>query len=290
MQNVTRREFLALLPALPAAFQGSYTAFEGQATLDRILTLARQGGWSKLPLGEVVIQVGLSLVNTKYVGWTLERDTDREFCFVNLDALDCVTFYEASLGIARMIKAGQTKADQLLARVTAMRYRNGRIAGYPSRLHYTSDWIYDNARRGLVSNITGQLPGSQPLEKTFNFMSKNPTVYRQLKAHPELVREIQASEEELTRIAKGPSALLHYVPKEKVVATETHLKSGDIVGIVTSVGGLDCSHTGLILRKDKEARFVHASSTAGRVVSGPRISEYVDRSAKAIGLMVARPK
>ena len=29
-----------------------------------------------------------------------------------------------------------------------MRYRSGEINGYPSRLHYVSDWIVDNRFRG----------------------------------------------------------------------------------------------------------------------------------------------
>jgi len=285
--DVTRREFLLLLPGLPTFFiaEGSASQFEGQATLDRILNLASKEGWRKLSLGELVGRVGLALVNTKYEGWTLERDPDREFCYVNLDALDCVTFYESALGMARMIKAGERKPDALVSHITRMRYRNGQIAGYPSRLHYTTDWMTDNDRRGLVEKVTHTLEGSVPMTKTMNFMSQNPNAYRQLKAHPELIREIEAREEELNRIAKT----LHYLPKGKVQTVEGKLKTGDIVGIVTSVAGLDCSHTGLIIRKGEEARFLHASSTAGRVVSGPRISDYLSRNSKSTGILVARP-
>ena len=44
--------------------------------------------------------------------------------------------------------------------ITRIRYRGGRLAGYPSRLHYFTDWLLDNERRGLIEIITADLGGS----------------------------------------------------------------------------------------------------------------------------------
>ncbi|KAA6304419.1 hypothetical protein EZS27_043932, partial [termite gut metagenome] len=35
-----------------------------------------------------------------------------------------------------------------------IRYRDGRMEGYTSRLHYVSDWINDNIRKGLIEDVT----------------------------------------------------------------------------------------------------------------------------------------
>lgn len=273
-----------MLRGLPADQQ-----FRGVGTLNSILRKARGSGWDRLPIGEIVARVGTELLGTPYVGWTLEQNADREFCYVTLQGLDCVTFFESSLGISRMIKAGESTPDDLIRQVTTTRYRKGRVGGYPSRLHYASDWIRDNSLRGHVKNITPNLIGAIPLGKYIDFMSRNTKVYRQLVAHPELVREIEATEQELSRVANGPSAEICYLPTSKVAEAERELKSGDIVAIATSITGMDCSHTGLIQLVKGEARFLHASSAAKKVVLGPRISEYLKESSKAIGLMVARP-
>lgn len=278
---VTRREVLGWIAAVPYSFLGQESQVEGLRKLDWILAKGKRESWKALSLGDLVARVGRSFLETPYVGWTLERDADREFCFVSLTGLDCVTLFETSLAIARMIKSNESSPDALIAQVTRTRYRNGRIAGYPSRLHYTADWIWDNDRRGNVDNLTGTIQGATSLNKTIDFMSKHPEVYRQLKAHPELIVEIQKAEERLT------NSKLKYVPTQAIA--EHLLKTGDIIGIVTSVSGLDCSHTGLIVREGKKARFLHASSVAKKVTLGPPIGEYVRGNAKAIGIMVARP-
>lgn len=283
---MTRRDFLSFLPFAPkvVASLSDKRNFIGDEVLERVIQRSRKEGWARLPFGDLVAKVGLSFRGTPYEGWTLERDTDREFCFVTLEALDCVTFFESSLAIARMIRQGQSSPEQLLAQVTRTRYRDGVVGGYPSRLHYTCDWMDDNTRRKNVSKV--DLAGAIPFGRAIDFMSKHTNVYRQLKAHPELVREIEATETALTTAAKDR---IRYVPTAGVEAIESSLKSGDIVGIVTSIPGMDCSHTGLIVRDGKHARFLHASSRAKQVVLGPRISEYLAESEKAIGLMAVRP-
>lgn len=286
MNLMTRRDFLSWLPIAPGIVRSfaDDKAFEGEDVLEGIIARAKKLGWSALPFGDLVAKVGLSLRETPYVGWSLERSADREFCYVTLEGLDCVTFFESSLAIARMIRLGQASSRDLLRQVTRTRYRDGVVGGYPSRLHYTCDWMDDNVRRKNVRWV--ELPGQIPLGKPIDFMSKHTSVYRQLKAHPELVREIEATESSLTKAAESR---LRYLPNALVEAKETSLKSGDIVGIVTNISGMDCSHTGLIVREGKTARFLHASSAAKKVVLGPRISEYLAGSEKSLGLMVVRP-
>jgi len=43
------------------------------------------------------------------------------------------------------------------AQLQLVRYRGGIIDGYPSRLHYTTDYWYDNERKGVLKVVTRQI-------------------------------------------------------------------------------------------------------------------------------------
>lgn len=229
-------------------------------------------------------QIGLALIGTPYGANTLEMSDTNETCVVKLDSLDCVTFYETSLGFARMLTGGGKTQEALLKEIEFIRYRAGRRDGYLSRLHYTSDWMADNVSKGVVRDLTPQLPGAKEQNKKIDFMSTHPASYRQLKANADLVFHLQKIEAEIN--GRG----FFYVPSDKVAGIESYLADGDIIGIVTSVPGLDCSHTGMIATdKAGVRRFLNASSIAGKVVLGERLSDYVAASKKCIGIIVARP-
>src|SRR5947208_8223102 len=117
--------------------------FAGQETFERLLILGRERRWSELPIGERIGAIGMALRQTPYVASTLELYDDREVCSVDFRGLDCVTFFELALALARMIKRGERTPDALLAEVTFLRYRGGQITDYASRLHYLSDWFVD---------------------------------------------------------------------------------------------------------------------------------------------------
>lgn len=280
---MTRRGFLQSA-AFGAFALPRLLAARPRTKLEEIVAKARTAGWKELPIGERVGEVGKCFLETPYVGQTLELADDTEACVVNLSGLDCVTFFETSLGIARMLAIGKSDIDNLRREVTFTRYRGGKLDGYLSRLHYTSEWIADNARKKTVRDLTPELPGAKPFEKEIDFMSTHPKQYRQLAAHPEWVPEIAKIERRLTAVG------MHYVPRDRVAEAEPLLQTGDIVGIATSIEGIDCSHTGLCLREPSGVlRFMHASSTAGKVVVGPRLSEYIAGSARNLGMMIARP-
>ena len=118
--------------------------FAGQETFERLLMLGRAPAWSELPIGERIGAIGMALRQTPYVAATLELYADREVCSVNLRGLDCVTFIESSLAFARMLRRGGRTPEALLAEVMFTRYRGGRLTDYVSRLHYLSDWFFDN--------------------------------------------------------------------------------------------------------------------------------------------------
>ncbi|MFI5385423.1 MAG: N-acetylmuramoyl-L-alanine amidase-like domain-containing protein [Fimbriimonadales bacterium] len=256
----------------------------GEQVFERIRRRARDDHWDALPIGTMIGRIGMALQGTPYVGSTLELHDDREVCCINFAGLDCVTFYEIALGFCRMIRHGGSRHEDLVKEVTFTRYRGGRLDGYLSRLHYTSDWIDDNEKKGVVRNLTPNLLGATRMDKRLDFMSTHPQSYRQLRANPALVPRMAALERQIG--ARKP----WYVPNDKVAAIEPLLETGDIVGIATSAEGLDCSHTGLVYVDESQVRrFLNASSVKKQVILGERLSEYAVKYKKNLGIMIARP-
>lgn len=242
--------------------------------------------WSRLPLGERTAKIGLALAGTPYVNYTLELHDRLETPSVNMDGMDCWTFFEIALGAARAfsLKSSPEPGD-LLRMIELDRYRGGSCDGtFVSRLHHLEDWAHDNERRGLVEDITPALPGAQKLDRDMAYMGKNWKSFRQLRANPSLVPKIQKLEDTISR--RG----IHYIPKKSVAAIEKHLRDGDVISIVTTWPGTYTSHVGLAVRDRKGVlRFLHASRNHRQVVLDSRLSEYLAENSKHLGITVSRP-
>ena len=133
------------------------TVFKGQDQFNRLVAKAKSENWKALPIGERTAAVGLALVGTRYKHFTLEIDNRIESPSVNFHGMDCWTFFEISLGFARMLDEPESNwtPERLLHYIELDRYRDGECTGdYLSRLHYLEDWLYDNDRRGLVEDLT----------------------------------------------------------------------------------------------------------------------------------------
>jgi hypothetical protein len=271
-------------PARTRAGDGETVAFTGRDTFERLVNQAREHAWADRPIGERIGAVGMALRQTPYVDGTLELHEDREVCSVNFRGLDCVTFFESALAFARMLRRGGRTPEALLAEVTFTRYRAGRLTDYASRLHYMSDWFADNELKGVVRLITRELPGAERFAKRVSFMSTHPAAYRQLKANPELLEKIARVEADIN------ARTMHYLPKDKVTAAAVRLTTGDIVGITTTIDGLDCSHAGLCYRDERGMlRLLHASTTRKAVVLDEELATYLAGVPTHTGIMAARP-
>jgi N-acetylmuramoyl-L-alanine amidase-like len=101
--------------------------FKGQDIFTRIVDKARSEKWRALRIGELIGKIAMELKETPYVGFTLEVSKDMERCVVNLTGLDCVTFFEDSLCMARMIKRGKHSPEDLIKEVQFTRYRGGKM-------------------------------------------------------------------------------------------------------------------------------------------------------------------
>ena len=263
------------------------TVFKGDAKFSALV--AQADAWVRLPINERTAAVGRALAGTPYKGFTLEIDDHIEASSVNLNGLDCWTFFESSLAFARMLALPreQWTPQAMLHYIELDRYRGGQCDGtYLSRLHYLEEWFRDNDRRGLVADLTRTL-GGERVPHTAGEMTINWRTYRYLRADPTLRPGIRAMEE---RVGLMP---LYHIPKSRVASIEASLRSGDIIGVTTNdPGGVGTSHVGLAYRTaDGVLHFMHASAPRnyGRVVVDARLSDYLNRYRTDAGIMVARP-
>ncbi len=266
------------------------TVFKGGERFDRLVEQARANDWKSLRIGERTATVGHALVGTRYKSFTLEIDDRIEAPSANFSGMDCWTFFEISLGFARMLDDPEAwwTPERLLHHIELDRYRGGKCTGeYLSRLHYLEDWLADNDRRGLVSDLTRQLGGVRANhaahEMTFGWRH-----YRYLKANPALLEPLGRME---AKVSQRP---LYQIPKNRVAGIEAKLKSGDIIGIVSRdrPGLYSTSHVGLAYRtNDGVLHFMHASSPKnyGKVVVDARLSSYLARYRSNSGILIARP-
>ncbi|HBL76195.1 MAG TPA: DUF1460 domain-containing protein [Prolixibacteraceae bacterium] len=238
-------------------------------------------GKKGVPMGELIIAIGKSLEGTPYVGGTLEKGDDEKLV-VNLREMDCTTFVENCLALARTIKSGEPDYDSFLQELQQIRYRNGLRNLYPSRLHYFSEWLLNNAEKNVISLPAKGFGEIYP--NRVDFMSKHPGSYPCLKAKPEFVAEM----EKLESIISANE--YYFVPKEKIAAIENLLQEGDFAGITTGIEGLDIVHSVLLTRVSGRIHILHASSSAKKVVvSDEPLADYILKSKTQTGIMVGRP-
>jgi len=271
-------------PRLPLA-----TVFKGETKFRAIVAKAERENWRALPLAQRTIRVAREMVGTPYVNYTLEVDDRIESPVVNLTGMDCWTYYENALAIARMLryKPGPYRPQDMLHMVEIERYRHGVCNGsYLSRMHQLEEVFDDNQQRGFASNITSRLPGAVRLHREIHEMTVAWRTYRYLRSDPSLIEPMGRIE---ARVSQLP---VMHIPKAKVRAVEAYLQDGDICAITTTDQDAYTSHVGLITRINGRAYFSHATSDhdKGRMVIIDRpITEYLNGSGSHAGIIVCRP-
>ncbi len=234
--------------------------------------------------GGLLARIGERFVGTPYRPHTLEV-AGPERLVVNLEALDCVTFVENALVIARLAwkaPAGDVFRTAFQDELTRIRYRAGLLDGYPSRLHYFSEWIADNEAAGLVTSLSRQLGGVAD-GSAIDFMSTHPDAYRQL-ADRDVLAEIARTEARISAVDR------FYIPQEEIAEKAHMIRDGDIIAATSTVPGLDIAHTGIALWRDGELRLLHAPLVGSHVqISDETLAERIRRIDGQDGIMVARP-
>lgn len=233
---------------------------------------------------ERIAEIGKQFIGTPYVAYTLEGE--KEQLTINLDELDCTTFVETTMAIAYTAGEGRTSWHDFIYNLERLRYRNGQINGYASRLHYISNWIVDNTHRGNFNEVTNLFPRYNYIERSISFMTENREKYTAMKDST-----VYAN---IKNIELGYSN--HRFPYIKTIdlnrkETKQALREGDIIALVTNMKNLDVTHMGIVVKENGEPYLLHASSNNGKVeISKLPLYEFMKRNRSLSGIRVIRLK
>lgn len=214
---------------------------------------------------EIIVKVAKEFLGTKYVAGTLEIVPEQ--LSISLQRTDCILFVESCLAMTlQLSNYNKTKEiptfEEYCDIIRSMRYRNGIVDGYSSRIHYTSEWILQNEKAGILQEYTSKI--GNPAPQLFSFMSAHPESYKQLKDNPEETRKIKEVEQRLNRETK-----IYTISASQIGNYSQEINDGDIICFVSTVKGLDISHVGIAYHDNGKLTFIHASSKAGKVIIEP---------------------
>ncbi len=238
-------------------------------------------------IGIISAEIAKKFLDKPYVGGTLDANyrggKNKETLIYHFDKYDCVTLCETSLAMARAIKSGSINQARFENELTKIRYRNGIITDYASRLHYTSEWIMDNQARGILKDITADLGGKKFVNYVF-FMTKFATSYAALNNDNALIAKILVNEIRINENRR------YYIPKTELANVANKIQTGDLIAIATNKNGLDYSHIGMAYRTDdNKLHILHASSKLKKVIIDDELINYINSNKTTIGISVLRP-
>ena len=224
------------------------------------------------------------MLGVPYVAGTLDGNEEEQLV-VLVDSLDCTTFVETVLAFCIADKRGERDYEGFKKALTQIRYRDGILNGYTSRLHYFSDWICNNEQMGFVKECTSETACSLPKELWLDFMTTHVDSYLPMKKNPELVKEMASHEK------NWQGTVVSYIPKEKLNLPPEGLKikDGDVLALVTNIKGLDVVHVGFAFWKNNQLHLLHASSSAKKVIEDPKTQYESSKNTKShIGVRAIR--
>lgn len=247
----------------------------------KLINRAKKENWKKMNINDLNIQIAQEFLNSQYVGGTLEGK-GAEICRADFTGLDCVTFVENSLALSRAIKKEKYSVADFFDELIFIRYRNGNKTDYASRLHYTSDWISDNLKKGVFKDITKDIGGTA-IKFNLNFMSSNPKFYKALERDSTLIPKIAEIEKAINE------QTFYFIENKSIKKIEHLINNGDIICFTTNKEGLDFAHLGFAyVEKNKSPRLFHASSKQKKVIIDTSISEYINSVSSDTGIVVVR--
>lgn len=229
---------------------------------------------------------GIKFLDTPYVAHTLEATEGEEELIINCDEVDCTTFVEYALAMSLSpTEDGQVAEGDFAKKLQMIRYRDGKINGYLSRLHYNTDWVNNGVRNGFLEDVSAT---RSPYAKKVNltYMSSHPELYRQLKSSPQNV----AGMKEIEKSLSGQE--IYYVPQDQLPFNGLPwIKNGDIIAILTNTPGLDVAHMGIAFYVDGKLSLLHASSKEKKVtVSKIALRQMLLNNDQWTGIRVLRMK
>ena len=221
-----------------------------------------------------------------YIAHTLEVN-DVEDLVVNIHQFDCTTLVENVVALTLCKQQKQCRYADFRENLRKLRYRSGIINGYPSRLHYFTDWIIDKSSMGIVEEIQlNKAPFTTVQTIHVDYMSRHPESYKALKAHPDYIKKIAIQEKILDGLK------FRYIPKGEIQNTSllrSVIHDGDILAITTSKAGLDIAHLGFAVWKKDGLHLLNASQLHHKVVVEPMtFRQYLYKHPSFTGVRVIR--
>ena len=220
-----------------------------------VMEYAIKHNLAELPMAEIIQAIADYFIGTPYKAGLLDQ-SKQESLVITLDRFDCVLFVETVLAMARGIAIKDYSYLTFINHIRDQRYRQGKMNGYCSRLHYFSEWITDNQKRGNVRDIGFEL-GGEMINKPLFFMSKNRDKYSQIARNNTNYQCIATIEDSISQ------QRINYIPYYKISSVYSQLQPGDIIALATEINGLDVTHAGLVYRNsDNNIGLIHASPRA----------------------------
>ncbi|MGI9282709.1 MAG: N-acetylmuramoyl-L-alanine amidase-like domain-containing protein [Endozoicomonas sp.] len=287
--------YLILIPLcfLPLTSRPAQTQFVNHAPhyaiLERTFLLARKKDWDQLPFNQLIIKLSLNFVGKPYIPGTLEQSGSEQLV-INLKAFDCVTLIENVLALAALIKNDsldgkdpEALRQQYRKSLTSLRYRDGELQGYTSRLHYFSEWLSDNEAKGQLDLITEELGGLAQSSPIY-FMSANKSLFSKLKRNTDRLQSITVIEKRLNQSQR------FYIPQEEIELSSSQIQDGDIIAATSNIAGLDVVHTGFAYWDQGALKLIHAPLIGKDVqISKRPLHQRILAIRSQNGIMVARP-
>ena len=225
-------------------------------------------------------------LDVPYVAHTLEVNDDEQLV-INVEELDCTTLVETVTALTLCAYRKEFTYAAYQNALRNMRYRDGVINGYPSRIHYFTDWIMSNQQAGIVSEIQQPNPPFTAVQTVkVSYMSEHPQSYKALKAHPEYVSEIREMEQRIT------GQKFRFIPKSEVkntAAVREAVHDGDIIAITCNKPGLDIAHLGFAVWHKDGLHLLNASQLHKKVVEEPMtLYQYLQKHPSHTGIRIIR--
>jgi hypothetical protein len=237
------------------------------------------------PINDVIVEIGKTFIGVDYGANVLDTEGEEKLV-INMRALDCVTFYENCVTLARCVKMKKTTFEDYMAQLQYLRYRNGKIDGYTSRLHYTTDYWFNAEQKGILKVVTKEIFGEKnvkEIQRPINFMTTHRDSYKHLKTNDGNWNIIKKQEDAINARKD------YFLPKGNVHMFADKVNNGDLIGITSNISGMDIAHTGVAVKLDGKLHFMHAPITGSKVqITEVPLQDYLAKNARQTGIIVAR--
>ncbi len=226
-------------------------------------------------IGQRIITVATPFLGKPYIAKTLDKEIEEKMV-IDTTGYDCYTLVETVL-------AKTIAPNNYENKILQLRYRDSIIKDYTSRIHYFTEWIYENKMKGIIKDVTPESKCARPYPVKVGYMSANPSKYKQLAEVPSFVDVIKKQEEKINQFS------FQFIPKDQLHKCVNLIKSGDIIAITTNIKGLDISHSGFAVWKSGTLKLLHASSDLKKVVvTKESLTSYLLGNKKQTGVIVLR--